>query len=183
MRLQERSALADTRLNEALESIENQAYVLNSLRSGLEDTNTNLAASLDRTDTLDLRLKALAETVNGLDLEGRYAAKTSMKALEEQVKEMVVAAAAAKPAATAVPRDLEERLGGFAAGYKTLDLAVGDLKSRGDQLEGKVKEIRQQLEGLEEVPKQVEEMKALQSKVCNKGTVGYYFGTWFFHGN
>ncbi len=156
---QERSALTDTRLNEALESIENQAYVLNTLRGSLEDTNSNMAASLDRTDTIDLRLKTLSERVGSLaDLEGRFATRAALKAVEERLQQV-----AEKPAAA--PKDLEERLGGLAVSCKNLGMTVGDVKSRGDHLEGMFKEISQQLESLEELPKQGEELKSLQSKV------------------
>jgi DNA repair ATPase RecN len=167
--VQERSAVADTRLNEALESIENQAYVINSLRSGLEDTNTNLAASLDRADTAQLRLQTLAETVAHLDLEDRFATKTALRTVEERLSQV----ADTSPAA---PKDLEERLGRLAASWKSLDLAVSDVRSRGDSVESQVKDMRQQLEGIDklsqqqldgadQLSQQAEELKALQSKV------------------
>jgi DNA repair ATPase RecN len=165
---QERSALTDTRLNEALESIENQAYVLNTLRGSLEDTNSNMAASLDRTDAIDLKLKTLSERMGGLaDLEGRFATRAALKAVEERLQQV-----ADKPAA-APPKDLEERLGGLAVSCKNLGMTVGDVKSRGDRLEGMFKEISQQLESLEELPKQAEELKSLQSKVGLFSTVFY----------
>jgi hypothetical protein len=135
--------------------------VLNTLRGSLEDTNSNMAASLDRTDTIDLKLKTLSERVGGLaDLEGRFATRAALKAVEERLQQV-----ADKPAAAAPPKDLEERLGGLAVSCKNLDLTVGDVKSRGDHLEGMFKEISQQLESLEELPKQAEELKSLQSKV------------------
>jgi hypothetical protein len=119
-----------------------------------------MAASLDRTDAIDLRLKTLSERVGGLaDLEGRFATRAALKAVEERLQQV-----ADKPAA-ALSKGLEERLGGLAVSYKNLDMKVGDVKSRGDHLEGMVKEISQQLESLEELPKQAEELKSLQSKV------------------
>ena len=160
--MQERSAVADTRLNEALESIENQAYVINSLRSDLQDTNTNLATSLDRLDTADLRLKSLADSVAGfgLDFDGRFATKAALKSVEEQLRQLPT------DIPPAAPKDLDQKLSGLAASWKTLDLTVSDLKRRDDSLEGELKDIRQQLEGLDEMPKQAEELKTIQSKVC-----------------
>ena len=118
-----------------------------------------MAASLDRTDALDQRLKSLSEQVGGLaDLENRLATRAALKTLEERLQQV-------KDRPPAAPKDLEERLGSLAVSWKTLDMAVSDVKSRGDHLEGRLKEMSQQLEGLEELPKQAEELKSLHSKV------------------
>ena len=132
---------------------------LAAINTSLTNLKESVSQDMTRTDNLEAAFTNIKSQLSAAESNiNNYAKDSDVQKLKDIVNKMT---------ATKSLENLESKLESMYAHSKTIDLCMGEVKSKEDDLEKDLKTMNTKLEKLKEIQTVTDELKSLENKVGN----------------
>ena len=132
---------------------------LAAINTSLTNLKQSVSQDITRTDNLETAFTNIKSQLSAAESNiNSYAKDSEVQKLKDTINKMT---------ATKSLENLESKLESMYAHSKTIDLCMGEVKSKGDDMEKELKTMNIKLEKLKDIQAVTDELKSLENKVCD----------------
>ena len=132
---------------------------LAAINTSLTNIKQSVSQDITRTDNLETAFTNIKSQLSAAESNIKsYAKDSEVQKLKDTINKMT---------ATKSLENLESKLESMYAHSKTIDLCMGEVKSKGDDMEKELKTMNIKLEKLKDIQAVTDELKSLENKVCD----------------
>ena len=132
---------------------------LAAINTSLTNLKQSVSQDITKTDNLETAFTNIKSQLSAAESNIKsYAKDSEVQKLKDTINKMT---------ATKSLENLESKLESMYAHSKTIDLCMGEVKSKGDDMEKELKTVNIKLEKLKDIQAVTDELKSLENKVCD----------------